>query len=100
GVPASFAQPLASFKESPATIMLFVNFLSLIAGMFVDVFSNLLILVPIILSTVLAAGIGGVHLGIVLSVNADIGNITPPFGLNLFVASGTFDKSYMTVVRA
>ena len=34
------------------------------------------------------------------SVNADIGNITPPFGLNLFVASGTFDKPYMTVVRA
>ena len=34
------------------------------------------------------------------SVNTDIGNITPPFGLNLFVASGTFDKSYTTVVRA
>jgi C4-dicarboxylate transporter DctM subunit len=33
-------------------------------------------------------------------VNTDIGNITPPFGLNLFVASGTFDKPYITVVRA
>jgi len=36
----------------------------------------------------------------VTSVNVDIGNITPPFGLNLFVASGTFDKPYITVVRA
>jgi C4-dicarboxylate transporter DctM subunit len=41
-----------------------------------------------------------VHFGIVTSVNVDIGNVTPPFGLNLFVASGTFDKPYLTVVRA
>ena len=70
------------------------------AGMFIDVFSNILILVPVLLGTVTAAGIGPVHFGIVTSVNTDIGNITPPFGLNLFVASGTFDKPYMTVVRA
>jgi C4-dicarboxylate transporter DctM subunit len=100
GVTASFVQPISTFKQSPEMMLLFVNVLSLIAGMFVDVFSNLLILVPIILGTVLSAGIGGVHLGIVMSVNADIGNITPPFGLNLFVASGTFDKSYLTVVHA
>ncbi len=68
--------------------------------MFIDVFSNILILVPILLSTVTAAGIGPVHFGIVTTVNSDIGNITPPFGLNLFVASGTFDKPYVTVVRA
>jgi C4-dicarboxylate transporter, DctM subunit len=47
-----------------------------------------------------AAGIGGVHFGIVMSVNVDIGNITPPFGLNLFVSSGTFDRPYLAVVRA
>ena len=62
------------------------------AGMFIDVFSNILILVPVLLGTVTAAGIGPVHFGIVTSVNTDIGNITPPFGLNLFVASGTFDS--------
>ena len=45
-------------------------------------------------------GISGTHFGIVMSVNADIGNVTPPFGLNLFVASGTFDKPYLTVVLA
>ena len=59
-----------------------------------------LILVPILLPTVTAASISGTHFGIVMSVNVDMGNITPPFGLNLFAASGTFDKPYMTVVRA
>ena len=77
-------------------VLLVANLLFLVAGMFIDVFSNILILVPILLGTVTAAGIGPVHFGIVTSVNVDIGNITPPFGLNLFVASGTFDKPYIT----
>jgi len=60
----------------------------------------LYILVCILLNPGTAAGIGGVHFGIVTTVSADTGNITPPFGLNLFVASVTFDKPYVTVVRA
>jgi C4-dicarboxylate transporter DctM subunit len=100
GVTAAFVQPISSLKESPNELLFAVNVLTLVGGMFVDVFSNLLILVPILLGTVLSAGIGGVHLGIIMSVNADIGNITPPFGLNLFVSSATFDKSYTTVVKA
>ncbi|MGA7486158.1 MAG: TRAP transporter large permease [Xanthobacteraceae bacterium] len=100
GVTASLIEPLAGFKQSPAVVLLFVNVLALIAGMFVDVFSNILILVPILYGTVVGAGVNGVHFGTVMSVNADIGNITPPFGLNLFVASGVFNKPYLTVVRA
>jgi C4-dicarboxylate transporter DctM subunit len=68
--------------------------------MFIDVFSNILILVPILINAVTAAGVSGVHFGIIVAVNADMGNVTPPFGLNLFVSSGTFDKPYVTVVRA
>ncbi|MGH2507204.1 MAG: TRAP transporter large permease [Ktedonobacteraceae bacterium] len=100
GVTASLVEPMSSLIHTRDMMLLLVNVLTLFAGMFVDVFSNLLILVPILLSTALSAGIGGTHLGIVMSVNADIGNVTPPFGLNLFVASGTFDKSYMAVVLA
>lgn len=100
GVTASLVEPLAGFKQSPNIILLLVNALALIAGMFVDVFSNILILVPILYSTVIGAGISGVHFGIVMSVNVDMGNITPPFGLNLFVSSGAFNKPYLTVVRA
>jgi C4-dicarboxylate transporter DctM subunit len=100
GIASAVVEPVAGLRSSPEQTLLFVNVLALIAGMFVDVFSNILILVPILLPMVTAAGISGTHFGIVMSVNADIGNITPPFGLNLFVASGTFDKPYMTVVRA
>ena len=100
GITGAIAQPFAGLKQSPDMVLLVANLLFLVAGMFIDVFSNILILVPILLGTVTAAGIGPVHFGIVTSVNVDIGNITPPFGLNLFVASGTFDKPYITVVRA
>ena len=100
GITREVVEPLAAVRDSPAQVLFLVNLLALVAGMFIDVFSNLLILVPILLGTVTAAGISGVHFGIVMTVNVDIGNITPPFGLNLFVASGTFDKPYMTVVAA
>ena len=100
GMTAAIAQPFAELRQSPALVLAAANALFLVAGMFIDVFSNILILVPILLSTVTAAGIGPVHFGIITTVNTDIGNITPPFGLNLFVASCTFDKPYLTVVRA
>jgi C4-dicarboxylate transporter DctM subunit len=100
GITTAIAQPFAELRQSPGMVLLAANALYLIAGMFIDVFSNILILVPILLGTVTAAGIGPVHFGIVTTVNSDIGNITPPFGLNLFVASGTFEKPYVTVVRA
>lgn len=100
GTASKVVAPMAALQGSPALVMAFVNGLSLGMGMFVDVFSNILILVPIILTTVTAAGISPTHLGIVMTVNTDIGNITPPFGLNLFVASGTFNKPYLEVVLA
>lgn len=100
GLTKAFLEPLAALTHSPALVLLFVNLVGLTAGMFVDVFSCLLILVPILLGPVSSAQIGGLHFGIIMSVNSNIGNITPPFGLNLFVASGTFNKSYLTVVRA
>jgi C4-dicarboxylate transporter, DctM subunit len=100
GITTAIAAPFAELRQSPAMVLLAANVLFLVTGMFIDVFSNILILVPILIGTVSAAGIGPVHFGIVATVNSDIGNITPPFGLNLFVASGTFDKPYVTVVRA
>ncbi len=78
----------------------FANLTMLVAGMFVDVFSNILILCPLLLRLMEPAGVSELHFGIVATVNSDMGNITPPFGLNLFVASGTFKKSYVEVVRA
>jgi C4-dicarboxylate transporter DctM subunit len=100
GIARSIAQPIAAYHDSPEVVLMFANLLTLFSGMFIDVFSNILILVPILLGTIMAAGISPTHFGIIMTVNVDIGNITPPFGLNLFVASGTFDRSYLSVVRA
>ena len=81
GMTAAIAQPFAELKGSPDRVLAAANVLFLVTGMFIDVFSNILILVPILIGTVTAAGIGPVHFGIVTSVNVDIGNITPPFGV-------------------
>lgn len=100
GITSSVSEPLRGMKDSPTLLLLAANAMLLISGMFLDVFSNILILVPILLGVMTSAGIGPVHFGIITSVNVDIGNVTPPFGLNLFVASGTFNKPYVQVVRA
>ncbi|WP_026380664.1 TRAP transporter large permease [Afifella pfennigii] len=100
GVAAAVAEPLTAMRDDPNMLLALVNVITLGSGMFIDVFSNILIIVPVILATVMGAGISGTHLGIIMVVNADIGNVTPPFGLNLFVASGTFNRSYGSVVLA
>jgi C4-dicarboxylate transporter DctM subunit len=100
GTTSDIASPMGEMRESPVVLLAFTNALALLSGMFIDVFSNILILVPIILGTLTSAGVGATHLGIIMTVNVDMGNVTPPFGLNLFVASGTFNQSYITVVRA
>jgi len=100
GTTGMAAKPLLSLSDYPTLFMLSANLISLVTGMFVDVYSNILILVPIILGPAMSAGINPTHLGIVTTVNVDIGNITPPFGLNLFVAAAAFGQSYFTIVRA
>jgi C4-dicarboxylate transporter DctM subunit len=100
GITVAVSEPLRELQDSPNLLLLTANIMLLIGGMFLDVFSNILIFVPLLLGVLSSAGIGAVHFGIVTSVNVDIGNITPPFGLNLFVASGSLNKPYMSVVRA
>jgi C4-dicarboxylate transporter DctM subunit len=100
GVTQSLVEPVIAMKPPYWAVLAFANVSMLVAGMFVDVFSNILILSPLLLRLADPVGISELHFGIVATVNSDMGNITPPFGLNLFVASGAFRKSYMEVVRA
>jgi len=100
GVTSSIVEPVIAMNPPYWAVLGFANLTMLIAGMFVDVFSNILILCPLLLRLMEPAGISELHFGIVATVNSDMGNITPPFGLNLFVASGAFKKSYVEVVQA
>jgi len=100
GITHQIVEPVVAMNPPYWAVLGFANLTMLIAGMFVDVFSNILILSPLLLRLTENVGISELHFGIIVTVNSDMGNITPPFGLNLFVASGAFRKSYIEVVRA
>ena len=80
--------------------LIVVNILLLIAGMFMEPTGIILILAPILFPIAIKLGIDPVHLGIIMVVNLEIGMITPPVGLNLFVTAGITRMSIMQVVRA
>ena len=72
----------------PWQFLLVVNILLLIVGCFMETSSALLILAPILLPIAVHLGVDPIHLGIIMVMNLEIGMVTPPLGLNLFVASG------------
>jgi tripartite ATP-independent transporter DctM subunit len=78
--------------ESPITFLLLLNLLLLVLGALLDVFSALVIMVPLILPVAAGYGIDPVHLGIIFLANMQIGYFTPPIGMNLFIASYRFGK--------
>jgi TRAP-type C4-dicarboxylate transport system permease large subunit len=73
--------------------LILLNILLLILGAILDIFSALVIMIPIILPVAVNYGIDPVHLGIIFLANMQIGYFTPPVGMNLFIASYRFDKS-------
>ena len=82
------------------TFLILLNGFLLVLGMFLDIFSAIVIIVPIILPIAVGYGIHPIHLGIVFLANMQIGYITPPVGMNLFIASYRFEKPVMEVYRA
>ena len=86
-VPQQFAAWFKDVARDPLVMLLIVNAIFFIAGMFVDSTTATLLLVPIIAPPAVAAGIDPIHLGIVVVFNLMIGTITPPFGLSLFLLS-------------
>ncbi|HEY8520180.1 MAG TPA: TRAP transporter large permease [Gammaproteobacteria bacterium] len=80
--------------------LLAVNLLLLAAGAFMEPTSVILILAPILFPIAMELGIHPVHLGIVMTVNLEIGLVTPPVGLNLFVTSGVAEMPVTAVIRA
>ncbi len=67
--------------------------------MFIDPNSALLILIPSLYPVAMALGIDPVHFGMIVTLNISIGMITPPFGLDIFVASSTLNKPVMTIIN-
>lgn len=82
------------------TFLLAVNVLLLIGGQFMEPSGLLLIVAPVVFPIAIELGVDPIHLGIIMVVNMEIGMITPPIGLNLFVTSGITGMSLVQVVRA
>ncbi|HPX99858.1 MAG TPA: TRAP transporter large permease subunit [Candidatus Marinimicrobia bacterium] len=85
--------------SSKITFLLVLNIFLLITGMMLDIFSAIIIVVPLIVPIALSYGINPVHLGIIFLTNLEIGYLTPPVGLNLFISSYRFDKSITELYR-
>jgi C4-dicarboxylate transporter DctM subunit len=82
------------------TFLIAVNILLLLGGQFMEPSGLLLIVAPVVFPIAMELGIDPIHLGIIMVVNMEIGMITPPIGLNLFVTSGITGMSLARVVRA
>ncbi len=87
-IPQSLSAWINEMGLSPWMFLVVVNILLLIAGNFMEPSSILLITAPILFPVAMKLGIDPIHLGIIMTVNMEIGMITPPVGLNLYVASG------------
>jgi C4-dicarboxylate transporter, DctM subunit len=99
-IPQSIAQTLVQWNLQPWQFLLIVNIVLLIAGNFMEPSSIILVLAPIVFPTAVQMGIDPIHLGIIMVVNMEIGMVTPPVGLNLFVASGITGMTLIEVVQA
>lgn len=100
GIPKYLETSIFTITESKIIILIIFNIIMLIAGMFMDGTSFILILAPLFYPIGLKLGIDPVHLGIIMVINGAIGMFTPPFGINLFVATGVLEISYSKIVKA
>ena len=98
-IPQHLADIIIQHIKSPWMFLLCVNLLFLILGCFMDDVSAMLILAPLFYDTLNRYDIDLVHFGIVMVLNIQMGMLTPPFGLNLFVSSGLTQKPLTTVAR-
>lgn len=99
GIAVSIANAILSLSTDPVLLFMLINVAVLIAGMFLDAASIMVILGPLLYKVGTQVGMDPVHLGVVLTVNGAIGMFTPPFGLNLFVASSIPGVTYEQAVK-
>lgn len=99
-IPHMIAEAIIGWGLSPWAFLLVVNVLLILGGDFMEPSAVLLIMAPILLPIAVRLGIDPVHLGIIMVVNMEIGMVTPPVGLNLFVTAGITGHSLTWVLKA
>jgi C4-dicarboxylate transporter DctM subunit len=99
-IPQAIANAMLSAGLGPVMFLVIVNIILLIGGQFMEPSGLLVIVAPLVFPIAIELGIDPIHLGIIMVVNMEIGMITPPVGLNLFVTSGVAGMPMMDVVKA
>jgi C4-dicarboxylate transporter DctM subunit len=99
-IPHAIAETIVQWGLAPWMFLVVVNLLLLAAGNFMEPSAILLIMAPILFPIAMKLGIDPIHLGIIMVVNMEIGMLTPPVGLNLFVTAGITGHSIGWVIKA
>ncbi|MDA0336214.1 MAG: TRAP transporter large permease subunit, partial [bacterium] len=99
-IPSALLDLIRGHIENRFVFLLLLNLFLLAVGCMIDMFSALVIVVPLILPIAAAYDIHPVHLGIIFLANLEIGYSTPPVGLNLFIASARFDRPLLNLYRS
>ncbi|MBT3728193.1 MAG: TRAP transporter large permease subunit [Candidatus Marinimicrobia bacterium] len=99
-IPLKILQFAKTSIDSPIMFLLALNILLLIAGCIMDIFSAIIVIVPLIAPLAIYFGIDPIHLGIIFIANLELGYITPPVGMNLFLSSYRFKKDMPTIYAA
>ncbi len=86
-VPQMITEFLTSVSNNPLVVLLFINLVLLVVGLFLDTVPAIIVMAPMLMPTVAALHINPIHFGVVMAVNLALGLCTPPYGCNLFVGA-------------
>ncbi len=86
-VPQMITEFLTNVSTNPSVVLLFINLILLVVGLFLDTVPAIIVMAPMLMPTINSLGINPIHFGVVMAVNLAIGLCTPPYGCNLFVGA-------------
>jgi C4-dicarboxylate transporter DctM subunit len=99
-VPMKLFNLFRAYTDNPLIFLILLNLFLLVVGCLLDIFSALIVVVPLITPVANAYGINLVHLGIIFLANLQIGSLTPPIGMSLFISSLRFEKPMSKIILA
>ena len=99
-IPMAILEAMKQYIHDPMTFLMVLNVFLLIVGCTMDIFSAIIVVVPLIIPIAQSFDVNMVHLGIIFLTNLEIGYSTPPVGINLFIASTRFNKPVIKLYKA
>ena len=99
-IPMTILESMKQYIHDPLTFLIVLNIFLLIVGSMMDIFSAIIVVVPLIIPVAQSFDINMIHLGIIFLTNLEIGYSTPPVGINLFISSSRFNEPVLKLYKA